>query len=79
MTSGRGFLRPRWIHSASGSGPWHQKNATQLDETFGFLPSPLTVLSDEESMMKETGWPFENGNKCYPYFKDNTGNEDMSG
>lgn len=60
MTSSRGFLRSRWIHSASGVGPWQQKNATQVDEMHGFLPSPLTVLSDEELMMKETGLPYEN-------------------
>lgn len=54
VTSSRGFLRPRWLHSASGVGPWQQKNVPQLEETLGFLPSPLTVLSDEELMMKET-------------------------
>ncbi|XP_068244718.1 short/branched chain specific acyl-CoA dehydrogenase, mitochondrial [Palaemon carinicauda] len=52
------WMKSRLLHCAAGVGPRYQQTASQLEGVN--LPShlPLTVLSDEETIMKETAYKF---------------------
>ncbi|KAK7075239.1 hypothetical protein SK128_013126 [Halocaridina rubra] len=75
----RTWLKSRFLHSAMGLGPLYQHPASQLEGAFPTQHLPLTVLSDEERIMKETVAKFAN-EQIGPFVSkmDNEGNFEPS-
>lgn len=75
----RTYLNSRFLHTTVGVGPKCQQTTSQLDGKNSSSNLPLTVLSDEENIMKETAAKFAR-EKVAPLVSkmDNEGNLDAS-
>jgi len=54
LAKSRGCFQPRLLHLSASQGPLRQLADEDVEFMSGYQPSPLTRLSEEETMMKET-------------------------